>query len=242
MVEQGWEVAQSFDNGAGGFGKDMAGVKQYGDQAGAFGPNDIGVIIVADVKGGLGSGVCAAEGVFKNGGVRFVSVDFSRSQDQVKVMGNAEGFEFFVAGTRAVGDEAKGIAAGAQSCEGGVGVGGQGVGGGVLLSHEGVHLGSEGLRQRFRAAVGEEITVGEVLPEFGGKTAVLAQVLFDGLVDVGPISVCPALGLVPLSGEVGRAKLDGKVEEGFVRGWVIVAEGTVEVEEEGLDVVFKRGK
>ncbi len=62
------------------------------------------------------------------------------------------------------------------------------------------------------------------------------KILLGEIVGVGPIGVCPAKGLVTVFGEVQGTEFNGVVEEGVVRGGAVVAEGVVEVKEDGLDV------
>lgn len=62
------------------------------------------------------------------------------------------------------------------------------------------------------------------------------KILLGEVVGVGPIGVCPAKGLVTVFGEVQGTEFNGVVEEGVVGGGAVVAEGVVEVEEDGLDV------
>lgn len=214
----------------------MIRIEQDGDHPRTFGSDHVGVVVVADVESVLGLDAGAGEGVFEDGGFGFVGVDFSGGEDEVKVVGDAEGFEFFEAGAGAVGDETERVATGAEGGEGFVGVVGEAVGGVVFFGQAGVDRGGQGLGVFFRASVGEEVAVGVVVPEFWSQASVLGYVLGD-VFAVGPVGMCPTEGGNAGVGGVGCAELNRKVEEGFVGGGVIVAEGAIEVEEEGVDGV-----
>lgn len=110
MLEQGEEGAQGRDDGAGGFWENALRVEEDGNHPRLGGAEDVGVVVVADVEGGLGGDACLGEGMLKDGGVGFEGVDFSGGEDQVEVVGDAEGLEFCMARLGAVGDEAEGVA------------------------------------------------------------------------------------------------------------------------------------
>lgn len=133
----------------------MIRIEEDGDHPGAGGSDHVGVVVIADVEGVLGLDAGAGQGVFKDGGFGFVGVDFARGEDEVKVVGDAEGFEFFVAGAGAVGDETEGVAARAEGGEGFVGVGGEEVGGVVFFGQAGVNLCGQELGLFLKTAIGE---------------------------------------------------------------------------------------
>lgn len=117
-------------------------------------------------------------------------------------------------------------------------IGGEEVGGVMVFGQAGVEQGGQGLGVFGGATVGAEVAAGVIFPELWGVASVLCDVCGDELA-VGPVGVCPAKGGDAIWGGIRCAQLDGEVEEGFVGGGGIVAEGAIEVEEEGADVTVE---
>lgn len=235
MVEQGGEIAQSINDGTVSLWKHAIRVEEDRDESGAFSSEDVGVVVVANIKGTLWRNACATQGVLKDSGVRFVGVDFSGSKDQVKIVSDAQGFQFFMAGSGTVRNQAEDVTFFMQCREGGMGVGSEGVSGFVLFYHEGVDLVGQVLRVLLGASIGEQITACIILPKFRGEAPELAQVLFSNLVDIRPVGVCPAEGSGSVVRRIGRSELHCEVKEGFMGRRVVMTDSAVQVEEEGAD-------
>jgi len=240
MIEQVGEFAQGFDNRASGIREDMLRVNENRGQTGALCTNDVGVVVVAYVEGGVGFGVRASHGLFEYHEIGFVGIDFTRGENEVKIVSNSQDFEFFQARPGAVGDDAKGIAFFLQGSEGSMGIRGERIDWVVFFRHNGADLRGQYLSLGFFTPIGTEIAIGIVLPKFRSDSAILCEIFFGDLVNIRPITVRPSQGIHTVGREVVDTKLNGKIEEGMMRGRIIVTEGTVEVEEDGFYMTIER--